>query len=120
MAQKSKVDGIKLHINLANDEITKAEVSHAKAVKDAAKLEAAVENNTTILEEVDAELNGLNEELAGLQNYVAEVREKVEAAQAAAENEKDDLEHLKAEVDEKEEEISEFRKKEVRFTIWVQ
>ena len=34
LAQKSKVDGIKTHINIAMDELTKAEVAKAKAEKD--------------------------------------------------------------------------------------
>jgi structural maintenance of chromosome 4 len=34
LEQKSKVDGLKLHINLTNDEITKAEVMKAKAERD--------------------------------------------------------------------------------------
>ena len=45
LTQKSKVDGIKLHINLANDEITKAEVAKAKAEKHSAKLDASINTN---------------------------------------------------------------------------
>jgi len=44
LTQKSKVDGIRLHINLANDEITKAEVAKAKAEKDSVKYDATIEN----------------------------------------------------------------------------
>jgi structural maintenance of chromosome 4 len=113
LAQKSKVDGIRLHINLANDEITKAEVTKAKAEKDSFKLESSVESNISSLQEVDAEIEELSCQLEECGQYVDELRTKVAAAQAAAENSKDDLENLKAELDAKTEEIQAFRQKEV-------
>ncbi|PFH48128.1 hypothetical protein AMATHDRAFT_150602 [Amanita thiersii Skay4041] len=112
LTQKSKVDGIKLHISLANDEITKAEVAKAKAEKDLPKYEAAVEANTAALEEAEAELEQLKSQIEELESYMTELRTKVEAAQDAAERRKEDLESLKAELDEKEEQIQAFRKKE--------
>ena len=117
LTQKSKVDGLKLHISLANDEITKAEVAKAKAEKDVTKLESAIETNTAVLEEVEAELETLNGQLAELEQYVSELRAKVDAAQVAADEQKGDLESRKAELDEREETIQEFRKKEVRIAI---
>jgi structural maintenance of chromosome 4 len=113
LSQKSKVDGILLHINLANDEITKAEVAKAKAEKDSVKLRGTVEANSVAMKDVDAELAELNEQLEECAGYVRELRTKVEAAQAAAENSKDDLDNLKAELDTKTEEIQAFRQKEV-------
>jgi structural maintenance of chromosome 4 len=113
LTQKSKVDGIRLHINLANDEITKAEVAKAKAQKDSLKLDGAIETNTTVLQEVESELDELNGQLGELNQYVTELRIKVEAAQSAAENSKDDLENLKTELDQKTEVIQAFRQKEV-------
>lgn len=118
MAQKSKVDGIKLHISLASDEITKAEVAKAKAEKDCVKLEASIKSNSVSVKEVEAELEELTGQLEELVEYVTELRGKVEAAQAAAENSKDDLENLKGELDAKDEEIQAFRKKEVRHNIF--
>ena len=117
LSQKSKVDGIRLHINLANDEITKAEVAKAKAEKDASKLHHTIETNSANLEEVQGELEDLNEQLEECTQYVNEIRSKVEAAQMAAENSKDDLESLKAELDEKSEQIAGFKKKEVGLII---
>jgi len=117
LTQKSKVDGIKLHINLANDEITKAEVAKAKAEKDASKLETALQTHTSEFADVEAELKQLNNQLKEVADYVAELRSKVEAAQTAAEYSKDDLENLNTELDEKTEEIQEFRKKEVRSNL---
>ena len=113
--QKSKVDGIKLHINLANDEITKAEVAKAKAEKDSVKLESSIKTNSAALEEVNTELVDLEEQLKTLSSFVLELRRKVEAAQTAAENSKEDLDSLKVELDAKDQEIEAFRKKEVYF-----
>jgi structural maintenance of chromosome 4 len=113
LAQKSKVDGLKLHINIANDEITKAEVAKAKAEKDSVKLQGSITGNQQGLAEVEAELEKLNESLQEVKDYVADIRAKVEAAQAEVENSKDDLENLKVELDEKTEEVQAFRAKEV-------
>ena len=114
LAQKSKVDGLKLHISVANDEITKAEVAKAKAEKDSIKLESSITGNQEGLAEVEAELEKLNESLQEVKDYVADIGAKVEAAQAEVENSKDDLENLKVELDEKTEEIQAFRAIEVR------
>ena len=117
LTQKSKVDGIRLHINLANEEITKAEVAKSKAEKDAAKLEKAVNTNTKALEAIEAELEELDEQMARLVEYVAKLKENVENAQSAAENSKEDLETLKVELDAKEEQIAAFRQREVRKSL---
>jgi structural maintenance of chromosome 4 len=114
LSQKSKVDGIRLHINLANEEITKAEVAKSKAEKDTAKLETAINSNSKALEAIEKELEELDEQIAGLVDYVAKLKENVENAQSAAENSKEDLETLKVELDAKEEQIATFRQKEVR------
>ncbi|KAH9041388.1 RecF/RecN/SMC N terminal domain-containing protein [Lactarius pseudohatsudake] len=116
LAQKSKVDGLKLHINIANEEITKAEVAMAKAEKDSVKFEGNVASNRKSLKDVETELEKLSESLQEVKDYVADIRAKVEAAQAEVENSKDDLENLKAELDEKTEEIQAFRAKEVELT----
>ncbi|KAJ6609837.1 RecF/RecN/SMC [Mycena sp. CBHHK59/15] len=113
LTQKSKVDGIRLHITLANDEITKAEVAKAKAEKDVAKLTASIEANSGSLEEVEADLELLNEQIAELAEFISSHKANVEAAKAAAENSKDDLETLKTALDEKEEEIQHSSKRRV-------
>ncbi|KAF9469527.1 RecF/RecN/SMC N terminal domain-containing protein [Collybia nuda] len=113
LTQKSKVDGIKLHISLANDEITKAEVAKAKAIKDEVKLKTTLETNTAALEEVDNVLKKLEADLEDLTAYVTELRDKVEAAQAAAESSKEDLQNLKKDLDAKDQEIEKFRQKEM-------
>lgn len=113
LKQKSTVDGIKLHTNLANDEITKAEVAKAKAEKDIVKLAIAIEGNEGAVAEVVNELDQLKQQLAEVMEYLEELKEKVQAAQTAAENSKDDLDHLKSQLEEKREEIKAFREKEV-------
>jgi len=113
LAQKSKVDSVKLHINIANDEITKAEVAKAKAEKDSTKLKNAIQKNTAALEEVQEDVAKLDEQLEKCNEVLEDIRTKVEAAQSAAENAKDDLEGIKADLDEKSVGIQAFKKKEV-------
>ena len=72
MTQKSKVDGIKLQINLTNDEITKAEVAKAKMEKDLAKLDISIDAKRTALEEVETELANLSNQLGDLTGFVTE------------------------------------------------
>lgn len=117
LTQKSKVDGIHLHINLANDEITKAEVAKAKAEKDVAKLKASLEANTTAFAEATAEVQELENHLEEVNGYVTELQGTVEEAKAAADNAKEDLNKLKRQLDEKSEEVQGFRQKEVRVLL---
>ncbi|CDO73402.1 hypothetical protein BN946_scf185013.g36 [Trametes cinnabarina] len=114
LSQKSKVDGLRLHINLANDEITKAEVAKAKAEKDRVKYQSAVENNIAELKEVQGELAELEEQLEECGGYMSQLRQQVDVAQAAAEKASDDLNKLKEELDEKTEQIQAFRQTEMK------
>lgn len=113
LKQQSTVDGIKLHINLANDEITKAEVAKAKAEKDVVKHTSAIAGNATAVAEADKEIQQLQTQIEEVNEYLEELKTKVEAAQAAAENSKDDLDALKTQLEAKRDEIQEFRKKQV-------
>ncbi|KAJ7680246.1 RecF/RecN/SMC [Mycena polygramma] len=112
LTQKSKVDGIRLHINLANDEITKAEVAKAKADKDLVKLAKSIKAKSATVEEANRELEELNGQIDELAAFIADHQANVQEAKAAAENSKDDLETLKASLDQKEEEIQAFKQKE--------
>ncbi|EIW64469.1 RecF/RecN/SMC protein [Trametes versicolor FP-101664 SS1] len=114
LSQKSKVDGLRLHINLANDEITKAEVAKAKAEKDRVKHQSAVESNTGELEDVQRELADLEEQLEECAEYMAQLRQQVDVAQTAAEKSSEALAQLKEELDEKSEHIQAFRQKEMK------
>lgn len=117
LAQKSKVDGVKLHINIANEEITKAEVARAKAEKDLQKIGNAMKSNTASLQEVEKDIAKLDDQMHECSQILEDIRSKVEAAQAAAENAKDDLEGIKRDLDEKTVGIQAFRKKEVSLRI---
>jgi structural maintenance of chromosome 4 len=114
LAQKSKVDGIRLHLNLANDEITKAEVAKSKAEKDAAKLEKSLRSNGESSEQVEAELEDLETQLEECNEYLSELKAQVDQAQSKEENQKEDLDQLKRELEEKEEQVAGFRKRQVR------
>ncbi len=72
LAQMSKVDGLKLHIDIANEEITKAEVATARAEKESVKLERSIASNQQSLEGIEIEFGKLGK-LA-----VQEVRDHVD------------------------------------------
>ncbi|GJJ13220.1 hypothetical protein Clacol_007471 [Clathrus columnatus] len=114
-SQNSKVDSVKLHINIANEEITKAEVAKAKAEKDIKKLETTVTNNNALQKEIDEEIAGLDKQFDACRDILADIGTKVEAAQSAEENAKEDLQGIKTDLDEKMVGIQEFRKKEVEY-----
>lgn len=114
LGQKSKVDGIRLLINIANEEITRAEVARAKAEKDVGKLTASIESNGATYEEYQGEVKELEDTLGDLRTYLTSLREKYEDAQQAAENSKEDLDELKKKLDERDDHIQEFLKKQVR------
>lgn len=61
LKQRLTVEGIKLHINLAHDVITKAEVAQAKAEKDVLKLKSAIAGNAGAVAEADKEIKALEE-----------------------------------------------------------
>lgn len=113
LAQKSKVDGVKLHINIANEEITKAEVAKQKAEKDSLKFAKSVESNKESFSEAEREVEELRGQVEECVQYVTEIRSKVDDAKAAEDNSKEDLEKLKQELDEKTEQVRGFKRKEV-------
>ena len=84
LAQKSKVKGIQLHINLAIEEMTKAEVAKAKAEKDTIKLKSTIEANEVALQEMDMEL-------VELKQHAGELRNSINAAQSVAGDSAQDL-----------------------------
>ena len=113
LTQKSKVDGLKLHINLANDEITKAEVAKAKAEKDVAKLGKSIKTNKGVLSEAEADLEELEQEMTQCAEAVGEFHTKVESARDEEENSKTNLDKVKSELDIVSEKIRGFKKQEV-------
>ncbi len=114
LAQKSKVDGIKVYINIATEEITKCEVNIATAEKDLKRLGDAIATKSSELAKVDEEVAKLEKELKVCEDYVASLQDEVAKAQQAEESEGENLDALKQELDEQTEKIQKFRKKEVR------
>ncbi|KAJ3512348.1 hypothetical protein NMY22_g15359 [Coprinellus aureogranulatus] len=113
MSQKSKVEGLRTYISIANDAITKAEVTKAKAEKDVTRLTQSIKNNSKALDTVKAELDELNDEVQDLVAYRDQLKERVSEAQNELENQKEALDGIKTEVDKKESHIAGFRKKEL-------
>jgi structural maintenance of chromosome 4 len=113
LTQKSKVDGLKLHINLANDEITKAEVAKAKAEKDVVKFRKSIKTGKDALSEAEVDLEELDQEMTQCSQAVTDIRDKVEDAKAKEENSKTDLDEVKSQLDDISEKIRGFKKQEV-------
>ncbi|KAI3612793.1 nuclear condensin complex subunit smc4 [Moniliophthora roreri] len=114
LAQKTKIEGLRNHIDLTNDEITKAEVAKAKAEKDVNKYTSSVENNKQSLREAEAEVADIEGQLIEVTEYMAGLQARVDEAEAAEESSREDLADLKAQLDAKVEEVEEFRKKEAK------
>ncbi|KAJ3895317.1 RecF/RecN/SMC [Lentinula edodes] len=114
MAQKSKVEGLRNHINLTNDAITNAEVTKAKAEKDVDKHRHTVDTDAAVLEQLETELAELDGQLKELQGFVKTVKAKVEAAEAAEESKREALAERKAQLEEKAEAVEAFRQTEIK------
>ncbi|KAJ3715083.1 RecF/RecN/SMC N terminal domain-containing protein [Lentinula raphanica] len=114
MAQKSKVEGLKNHIDLTNDLITNAEVTKTKAEKDVEKYQDTLENDTAALTDMEKELAELDGQLEELRGFVQDVKAKVEAAEAAEESKREALAERKAQLDEKTEAVEAFRQTEIK------
>ncbi|KAH9022360.1 hypothetical protein EDB83DRAFT_2527533 [Lactarius deliciosus] len=70
LAQRSKVDGLKLHIDITSEGIIRAEVAMTKAEKDLVKLEGSIARNQQSLEGVEIELEKLSESLQEATDHV--------------------------------------------------
>ena len=107
------MEGAREQIDHLNDQVTKAEVGKAKAVRDAEKFDASIASASESLEGIEGELQALDEDLELRSQDLVRVRTQVEKAQEIAESAKDDLAEMKAELDEKMVLLNEFRAKEV-------
>ena len=114
LSQKSKVDGLRLHIKLANDELTKAEVDKAKAEKDMTKFESTLQSSQEELEEAQDELAEWEEQLTQVAELMKELESKVEIAKAAEEEWSEKLAAMKEEVESMSEGVQAFRQRQVR------
>ncbi|EFI28737.1 hypothetical protein CC1G_13763 [Coprinopsis cinerea okayama7 len=113
MLQKSKVEGLRTHIGLANEAIAKAETERNKATADVKRLTASVEANEKALVEVKEELAKLDEEVEEAEEFLTALRKTVEEAQNKTENQKDELDEIKQDLANAEEGLAKFKKKEL-------
>ncbi|KAK0477734.1 hypothetical protein EDD18DRAFT_1377973 [Armillaria luteobubalina] len=100
LVQHSKVDSIKLHLGLTNDEITKGEVAKKRAQNDITRLTASLDANLVMQKELQEELEKLDGELKEVREYVANLSTNVAKAKEAEETMAEDLQKLKEELDE--------------------
>ncbi|KAF5389563.1 hypothetical protein D9757_004121 [Collybiopsis confluens] len=114
VAQRSKVDGLRNHIDLTNDAITLAEVTKAKSEKDVAKHQQAVDRDIVERDVVDKELVALEANLAEVQSYIEQLREQADDVNNKAENEKDILQKQKDRLDRTAEDLESYRATETR------
>ncbi|KAK0477149.1 RecF/RecN/SMC N terminal domain-containing protein [Armillaria luteobubalina] len=100
LVQRSKVDGIKLHLGLANDEITKGKVAKKRVQNNITRLTASLDVNLVTQKELQEELEKLDGELKEVREYVANLSTNVAKAKEAEETMAEDLQKLKEELDE--------------------
>jgi structural maintenance of chromosome 4 len=113
LLQRSKVDGLRNYITIANDEVTKAEVAKAKAEKDVKRLMSAIEAHGENIGQAEREVADWGAQLTEIKDKVAEYNNVVAHATGAVEEAKDYLDELKQELDAKMELTRAFRKQEV-------
>ncbi|TXT13312.1 hypothetical protein VHUM_00679 [Vanrija humicola] len=112
-AIQSKFANTKGLLDLASEAITKAEVGQAKSIRDAEKLEKAIQANTAKVEEAQGELDVVEGDLQACSADLAIIREKVQEAQDASIDVQEALAQSKADLDEASTEVNAFRKLEM-------
>lgn len=113
-AMQSKVANTKGLIDLAGENIVKAEVAQAKAQRDAEKLQKAIANNTSLLEQLESEFEVVEADLVSCQADLETITSKVQEAQDGMEDVHETLAEAKQELDEKLSYINAFRSLQVR------
>lgn len=113
LTQKSTVDGILLRLQLATDEITRAEVAKTKAEKDLTKLEKSLRSNNESLVIVGNDIEKLDKQLGSCQECMEDISTKVEQARIAEESQKEDMDRKQSELDKQIEAVQAFRQREV-------
>ncbi|KAG9079604.1 hypothetical protein FS749_008379 [Ceratobasidium sp. UAMH 11750] len=114
-SQRSKVDDIKGMIELANEQILKAESGQTKCEKDSKKYVQSIEANEVALEHTETEMATLDADLQACQADMRKLQKAVAQAEAAKDTYEDTLKELKEELDEKMKRTQSFRAKEQEF-----
>ena len=117
-SQRSKVDDIKGMIELANEQLFKAEAGQTKCEKDSKKCIQSIEANENALKEIEAEMAVLDSDLQTCRADMQKLQKAVSQAEAAKDTYEDNLKELKEELDEKQKLTRGFRAKEVRNTLY--
>lgn len=117
-AMQSKVANTKGLIELAGENIVKAEVAQAKAQRDAEKLDKTISSNTAILEQLQTEYEVVEADLASCQADLEIITSKVQEAQDGMEDVHETLAEAKQELDEKLTYINAFRSLQVSKIGW--
>ncbi|QRW09296.1 structural maintenance of chromosomes protein [Ceratobasidium sp. AG-Ba] len=111
-SQRSKVEDIKGMIQLANEQIVKAESGKTKSEKDSKKYDKSIESNESALGGTEAEIASLDADLQACQADLRELQAAVAQAEQAKETYDDSLQELKKELDEKLKFAQSFRARE--------
>ena len=112
-SQKAKVDGIREQIETLTEQHMQADIAKTKAEKTKIKVEKAFKESTAELEGVSNEMEGLEDLLKKQARTAEEFKARVEEAQEFLETKKEELSALKEELDKKKNEINSMRAREV-------
>lgn len=115
-ALQSKVGNTKNLIELAGENMTKAEVAQAKAERDSEKLEKALAGSAEKLKELETELVTIEADWKGCSNDLRTIETKVNEAQVGMEAVQDTLTEAKQELEEKTASINSFRALELEIS----
>ncbi|QIX00749.1 hypothetical protein AMS68_006266 [Peltaster fructicola] len=111
--QKAKVDGLKEQIELLSESLGSAEVSKAKAEKQAKKHEQTHEACVTELAKIAKDTQAVDDEINNQTTDTSGFRRQADEAQQALDEKKEQLEELKARLDQQTAELNETRGAEV-------
>jgi structural maintenance of chromosome 4 len=112
-ALQSKVVNTRTLIDLAGDNLTKAEVAKAKAERDTEKYDKALATDATKVEEIDGELETVESDLKACVADFQTIQSRVDEAKIGMESVQDVLGEAKKELEEKATSINSFRAFEV-------
>lgn len=115
-ALQSKVTNTRSLIEMAGDNMTKAEVAKAKAERDSTSLEKTVAENQVKSKELEAEMDIVASDCKACTTDLQTIKSKVEEAQNALEFAQETLTEAKAELEEKTGSINAFRALELEIS----
>ncbi|KZV74095.1 RecF/RecN/SMC protein [Peniophora sp. CONT] len=117
LMQRSKVDSIKQYIDIATQEVTKAEVGLDKARKDVKRLSAATGGHDEAIADAEAEVEEFMEALSKAHESVEEGEEALREASNQLEGIKEELHDVKDKFEETSKALREFRQREEKYKM---